>query len=65
MEVSLENLLVYIGAGRVKKHRSTQPPPLEKKSLLRLVRDKGLLTPINLQCRDHKNKRVLYFSDIL
>ena len=28
----------------LKKHRSTQPPPLEKKTLLRLERDNGLFT---------------------
>ena len=28
----------------LKKHGSTQPPPLEKKRFLRLVRDKGLFT---------------------
>ena len=28
----------------LKKHGNTQPPPLEKKRFLRLVRDKGLFT---------------------
>ena len=48
-----------------KKHRSTQPPPLEKKTLLRSGKIKIMdCLPKNLQCHDHKNRRILCCSDI-
>ena len=49
----------------LKKHRSTQPPPLEKKTLLRSGKIKIMdCLPKNLQCHDHKNRRILCCSDI-
>ena len=44
----------------LKKHRSTQPPPLEKKTLLRLERDNGLFTQKSAMSLPQKQKNTLF-----
>ena len=44
----------------LKKHRSTQPPPLEKKTLLRLERDNGLFTQKSAMSLPQKQENTLF-----
>ena len=52
-------LFIYIPFD-LKKHRSTQPSPLKKKSLLRPVRDKGLFTQKSAMLSPQKQKNTLF-----
>ena len=44
----------------LKEHRSNQAPPLEKKTLLRLVRDNGLFTQNSAMSWPQKQKQNLF-----